>query len=48
MDINDPRLEQARTNMTERLRSYDDRIISVLKGHLSLEQSLNGLLRAAR
>jgi hypothetical protein len=48
MDIDDPRLVEAHKEMTERSDRYDDRIVAVLKGHLSIEQSLNDLLRTAR
>jgi hypothetical protein len=48
VDIDDPRLEEARTNLKERIEKYDDRILAVLKGHLSAEQNLNNLLRAAK
>ena len=48
MDIDDPRLEEARKNLKERIEKYDDRILAVLKGHLSAEQNLNDLLRAAK
>lgn len=48
MDIDDPRLEEARKNLNERIESYDERIVAVLKGHLSAEQNLNELLRAAK
>jgi hypothetical protein len=48
MKADDPRLEQARKEMTERVERYNDRIVEVLKGHLSVEQSLNDLLRTAR
>lgn len=47
MKADDPRLEQARKEMTERVERYNDRIVAVLKGHLSVEQSLNDLLRTA-
>lgn len=48
MDIDDPRLEEARKNLNERIQNYDERIVAVLKGHLSAEQNLNELLRAAK
>lgn len=48
MDIDDTRLEEARKNLRERIEKYDDRILAVLKGHLSAEQNLNDLLRAAK
>lgn len=47
MDINDPRLEEAHKNMVERVEKYDELIVTVLKCHLSAEQALNDLLRAA-
>jgi hypothetical protein len=47
MDINDPRFAEAYKNIMERVERYDERIVTVLKGHLSAEQSLNDLLRAA-
>jgi hypothetical protein len=47
MDINDPRLEEAHKNMVERVERYDERIVTVLKCHLSTEQALDDLLRAA-
>jgi hypothetical protein len=48
MDIDDPRLVQAHTEMTERIEKYEERIVTVLKGHLAAEQALNDLLRTAR
>jgi hypothetical protein len=48
MDIDDPRLEQAHKDMTERYKQFTDRIVEVLKGHLTVEQSLNELLKTAR
>jgi hypothetical protein len=48
VDINDPHLEEARKALKERIEKYDERILAVLKGHLSAEQSLNDLLRAAK
>jgi hypothetical protein len=47
MDIDDPRLAEAHKIMTERVKRYDERIVTVLKGHLSAEQSLDDLLKAA-
>ena len=48
MTHDDSRMEKARKDMIDRVERYDDRIVMVLKGHLSVEQSLNDLLRAAR
>jgi len=39
--------KKAHEEMIERVKQYDDRIVTTLKGHLSLEQSLNDLLRKA-
>jgi hypothetical protein len=47
MDIDDPRLAEAHKIMAERVKLYDERIVMVLKGHLSAEQSLDDLLKAA-
>lgn len=47
MDIDDPRLAEAHKIMTERVERYDEQIVAVLKGHLSVEQSLDDLLKAA-
>jgi hypothetical protein len=47
MDIDDPRLVEAHKLMRERVERYDERIVTVLKGHLSAEQSLDNLLKAA-
>lgn len=48
MKADDPRLEQAHKDLTERNRKYEEQIVGVLKGHLAAEQALNDLLRAAR
>ena len=48
MKADDPRLEQAHKEMTERVEKYEERIVAVLKGHLAAEQVLNNLLRVAR
>jgi hypothetical protein len=48
VDINDPRLEESRKALRERIEKYDERILAVSKGHLSAEQSLNDLLRVAK
>jgi hypothetical protein len=47
MEIDDSRLEQAHKEMTERVEKYDERLVTVLKNHLGVEQSLNDLLAAA-
>jgi hypothetical protein len=47
LEIDDPRLEQAHKEMTERVEKYDERLVTVLKNHLGCEQSLNDLLAAA-
>lgn len=39
--------EQAHAKMVERVEKYDERIVTVLKFHLSAEQALDDLLRAA-
>jgi hypothetical protein len=44
----DPRLEQAHKEMTERIAKYDERIVTTLKGHLAAEQALDALLKAVR
>ena len=48
MKSDDPRLAQAHKEMVERLAKYEERLVTVLKGHLAAEQALNDLLRAAR
>jgi hypothetical protein len=48
MKAGDPRLEQAHKELTERIQKYEERIVTVLEGHLAAEQALNDLLRAAR
>lgn len=47
MDINDPRLEKGREEMFERIKKYDERMLTVIKNHLGCEQFLNQLLSAA-
>jgi len=44
----DPRLEQAHKEMTERIAKYEVRIVTTLKGHLAAEQALDELLKQAR
>jgi hypothetical protein len=48
MEFDDPGLEKAHKEMTARVGRYNDRIVEVLKGHLSVEQSLIDVLRTAR
>ncbi len=48
MDINDSRLEKAHKDMTARIAAYDERIVTVLKNHVAIEQSLDELLKVAR
>jgi hypothetical protein len=43
----DPRLEKAREQMFERIKKYDEMMLTVLKNHLGCEQFLNGLLSAS-
>jgi hypothetical protein len=45
--VDDPRLVEGLKRLTERLEKYDERIVTVLKTHLGVEQSLNDLLAAA-
>jgi hypothetical protein len=43
----DPRLEKAHAEMVERVRKFDERMLTVLKSHLGCEQFLNELLAAS-
>jgi hypothetical protein len=45
--IDESRLEKAREEMFERVRRYDERMLTVIKNHLGCEQVLNDLLSAA-
>ena len=47
MKIDESRLEKAREEMFERVRRYDERMLTVIKNHLGCEQVLNDLLSAA-
>lgn len=47
MKIDDPRLIESSKRLTERLAKYDERIVTVLKNHLAVEQSLNDPLAVA-
>ncbi|MEH2489409.1 hypothetical protein [Bradyrhizobium sp. AZCC 2230] len=46
MDTNDPRLVESNKNLTERIKKLDDFIVTVLKYHVSVEQSLAELIEA--
>lgn len=46
MDINDPRLVESHKNLTERIKKLDDFIVTVLKYHVSVEQSMTELIEA--
>ena len=48
MKTDDPRLAKAHQKMLARVESYNERMLTVLKGHLAFEDFLNGLLKAAR
>jgi hypothetical protein len=45
--IDDPRLEKAREELFERIKKYDEQMLTVIKNHLGCEQFLNQLLSAA-
>lgn len=47
MKTDDPRLVKAREELTERIRKYDETIVTVLKNHLGCEHFLNELLAAS-
>jgi hypothetical protein len=40
--------EEAHKKATERIKEYEERIVTVLKGHLAAEQALNYLLTVAK
>ncbi|WP_225156193.1 MULTISPECIES: hypothetical protein [unclassified Bradyrhizobium] len=40
--------EEAHRQATERIKAYEERIVTVLKGHLAAEQALNYLLTAGK
>ena len=46
MKADDPRLLQAGKEMDERIRKYDERMLTVIKNHLGCEDFLNQLLSA--
>lgn len=48
MRTDDPRLVEAHAKMVKRVESYNDRLLTALKGHVALEDFLNGLLKAGR
>lgn len=48
MKTDDPRLAEAHQKMLARIESYNERMLTILKGHLAFEDFLNGLLKAAR
>jgi hypothetical protein len=43
----DPRLEKSRERMFERVKKYDEMMLTVIKNHLGCEQFLNELLSAS-
>ena len=47
MKVDDPRLEKARAELSERIKRYDDMMLTVFKSHLGCEQFLNDLLSAS-
>jgi hypothetical protein len=47
MDIDYPRFDEALRNLLDRVQKYDERIVTILKCHLGVEQVLNDLLREA-
>jgi hypothetical protein len=46
MKTDDPRLEESRKRLTERVQRINDLILTVLKNHLMLEQFINEFLAA--
>lgn len=47
MRTDDPRLEKARKQLFERIKKYDEMMLTVFKNHLGCEQFLNELLSAS-
>ncbi len=47
MKTDDPRLEKAREQLFERIKKYDEMMLTVFKNHLGCEQFLNELLSAS-
>ena len=48
MRTDDPLYVEAHAKMLKRVESYTDRMLAALKGHLALEDFLNGLLKAGQ
>ena len=46
MKADDPRLEESLKRLTERIRKLDDTILTVLKNHVAVEQSMGAFLEA--
>jgi hypothetical protein len=46
MKTDDPKLEKAREQLFERIKKYDEMMLTVFKSHLGCEQFLNELLSA--
>ena len=47
MRTDDPRLEKAHQEMTERVRKFNELMLVVMKNHITMEQFLNDVLSAA-
>jgi hypothetical protein len=47
MKTDDPRLEESRKKLLERVQKINELILSVLKNHLLLEQFMNGFLEVS-
>lgn len=47
MKTDDPRLEKSREQLFERVKKYDEMMLTVIKNHLGCEQFLNVLLSAS-
>lgn len=47
MKTDDPKLEKAREQLFERIKKYDEMMLTVFKNHLGCEQFLNELLSAS-
>jgi hypothetical protein len=46
MKADDPRLVESHKSLTERIKNLDDMIVTVLKYHVSVEQSMVELIEA--